>query len=297
MTWGFDARHLRTLEAVVRLGSFGAAASELGYTQSAVSQQIADLERQIGARTVTRRPVRVTEAGAALLRAETAVSAAMSTAAAELAALGDGTVGTVRLGAFISAASSIVPPALARLRRSHPGVRLTLREMDQRDAYGLLRTGEIDVAITFDYAHAPDPAPDGIAQRHLMDDPIMVVLPAAHRLAGADSVDPADVPPDSWIHTTVDVGGLTAHAAHGSGHPLEFDGQDFRTALTLVAAGLGVTLLPRLVLTGHPAAVAVRPLRGHHLTRRLFISRLATRGVSVPVQRLEAYLRATAAEF
>lgn len=303
MAWRFEPRHLRTLEAVARLGSFAAAAAELSYTQSAVSQQLAELESRVGARVVTRRPVRVTEAGAMLLRTEASISASMSTAAAELAALADGSIGEVRLGAFISAAASIVPPALARLHASHPGVRITLRELHQDDAYPLLLRGEIDVAVTFDYEHAPDPAPDGIAQRPLAEDPVLLALPAGHPLAGAPRVDPADVPPDAWINTAVDVGDLAPGAGpaagagfeSGPGLGVDFDGQDFRTALNLVAAGLGVALLPALVLLDHPATVVVRPLRGRQLVRRLFTCRLDTRGVAEPVRMLEICLREAAA--
>ncbi|MGW2074653.1 LysR family transcriptional regulator, partial [Streptomyces sp. NPDC001953] len=177
MSWLFDPRHLVTLAAVVRHGSFAAAAEELGYTQSAVSQQVAELERRVGARVVVRRPVRATEAGQVLLDTESAISVSMSRAATELAALADGTGGEVRLGAFISAAASIVPPALARLRATHPAVHITLRELEQRETHALLFRGEIDLAITFDYEHAPGPVPTGLTQEHLMDDPIMVVLP------------------------------------------------------------------------------------------------------------------------
>src|SRR5262249_57022156 len=107
--------------------------------------------------------------------------------------------------------------------------------------------GEIDLAITFDYEHDPRPAPAGLMQEHLMDDPIMVVLPVGHPLAGADSVTPADLPSDAWINTAVDVRDLAASpvdGVRGSGHHLDFDGMDFRTALNLVAAGLRAPLAP-----------------------------------------------------
>ncbi|WP_326835255.1 LysR substrate-binding domain-containing protein [Amycolatopsis rhabdoformis] len=299
MAWLFDPRHLVTLEAVVRLGSFAAAAEELGYTQSAVSQQIAELERRVGARVVVRRPVRATEAGQVLLDTEAAISTSMSRAAIELTALADGTAGEVRLGAFISAASSVVPPALARLRASHPAVHIALRELEQRETPGLLLRGEVDLAITFDYDHAPEPAPAGLRQEHLMDDPIMVVLPAGHPLARADAVTPADLPSDAWITTAVDVRDLAASPVggqRGSGHRLDFDGMDFRTALNLVAAGLGVALLPRLLLLDAPANVVVLPLREPTLVRRLYTCRLDTRGVAASVKRLELALREAAAE-
>jgi DNA-binding transcriptional LysR family regulator len=299
VSWLFDPRHLLTLATVVRLGSFAAAAAELGYTQSAVSQQIAELERRIGARVVVRRPVRATEAGQVLLDAEGAISISMSRAATELAALAEGAVGDVRLGAFISAAASIVPPALARLRASHPAVHITLRELEQRDTHARLFRGEIDLAITFDYDHAPEAAPAGLAQEPLLDDPIMVVLPASHPLAGADGVAPTDLPREAWINTEVNVAWWTASPANDerdSGHRLDFDGTDFRTALNLVAAGLGVALLPRLLLLDAPSSVVVLPMRQPALVRRLYTCRLDTRGVTASIRRLETYLREAAAE-
>lgn len=299
MSWLFDPRHLVTLAAVVRLGSFAAAAEELGYTQSAVSQQIAELERRVGARVLIRRPLRATEAGRVLLDTEAAISMSMSRAATELGALAEGTVGEVRLGAFISAAASIVPPALARLRASCPAVHIALRELEQRETHALLFRGDVDLAITFDYGHASGPVPAGLRQEHLMDDPIMVVLPVGHPLAGADSVTPAELPSDAWINTPVDFRDLATSPVvghRGGEHRLDFDGMDFRTALNLVAAGLGVALLPKLLLLDAPTSVVVLPMRQPTLVRRLYTCRLDTRGVTAPIRRLEAYLREAAAE-
>jgi DNA-binding transcriptional LysR family regulator len=288
--WQFDPRHLRTLEAITRLGSFVAAAEELGYTQSAVSQQVAELERRVGARVVARRPVRPTEAGQILLDAEAAISASMSSAGTELAALAEGSTGVVRLGAFISAAATIAPPALARLRDTHPGVHLILREMDQTLIHGAVLRGELDLAITFDYAHASIAAPPGIQESHLMDDPIMVVLPQDHALAGSAAVDPSEVKAFEWIKTNVDVAGLIPGAAADGPPALDFEGQDFRTALNLVAAGLGVALLPSLALRHAPRGAIARPMARGTVVRRLYTARLDTTRAPTPVRRLEACL-------
>lgn len=153
----------------------------------------------------------------------------------------------------------------------------------------MLFRGELDLAITFDYAHAPEPVPAGISREHLLDDPIMVVLPAGHPHAAADRVDPAGLPPDAWIKTEVEVAGI------GSGHRLDFEGQDFRTALNLVAAGLGVALLPWLLVRDAPPTVVVRPLLRPRVVRRLYTCRLDTRGVAASIRRLETYLREAAA--
>jgi DNA-binding transcriptional LysR family regulator len=290
MNWQFDPRNLSTLEAVNRLGSFAAAAAELGYTQSAVSQQVAALERQVGVRVLSRRPVRLSDAGRILLGAESAITASMSSAATELAALAEGSTGVVRLGAFISAAATIAPPALAGLRATHPGVHLVLREIEQTEIHAALLRGDLDLAITFDYAHAPIPAPPGIRQRHLMDDPILVVLPQDHPLAGSTIADPVDVRPFEWINTNVDVDGLTSSETSDAHQALDFEGQDFRTALNLVAAGLGVALLPSLALHHATPGAVARPMAGHALVRRLYTARLDTTTAPAPVRRLETCL-------
>lgn len=286
----FDPRHLRTLESITRLGSFSAAAHELGYTQSAVSQQVAELERRLGTPVVVRRPVRPTAAGRILLDTEAVISASLSAAAAELAALAEGSSGVVRLGAFISAAATVVPPALMRLRETHPGVHIVLREMDQTEIHAALLRGDLDLAITFDYAHTPIAIPPGIHASHLMDDPILVVLPDQHPLARLAAVDPADVKPHEWINTNVDVDDLTPAKTAGPPKALDFEGQDFRTVLGLVAVGLGVALLPSLALQPAVPGAVARPMTGRGLVRRLYTIRLDTATRPAPVRLLESYL-------
>lgn len=294
VTWRFDPRHLRTLATVVRLGSFAAAAEELGYTQSAVSQQVAELERRVGARVVSRRPVAPTEAGTVLLAAEAEIQATMSTTAAELTALADGESGQVRLGAFVSAAVSFVPVALARLRASHPGVGLTLRQLETRDSNEALLRGELDLAVTFDYDHAPQPAPDGIRRRLVRREPVVVVVPTGHPLAQRKELALADVADDPWITTPVHELGPVVLGDPGRRQELGFAGDDFRTVLRLVAEGLGVALLPELALVDAPRGVTGRPLSEPRLTRNLYTCRLDTRHVPASIARLEDYLEQAA---
>lgn len=289
--WRFDPRHLLTLEAVARLRSFAAAADELGFTQSAISQQIAELERRVGAPVLTRRPVAVTEVGAVLLDTEARVDAVMSAASAELSALETGDGGHVRLGAFVSAADALVPPALHALRRSSPGVRVTLHQLETTESHAALLRGQLDLAITFSYDHAPTPTPSGVVTDPLLDEPVLLALPEGHDLAGHGTVDLADVPDADWIITPVDALGVALPQAP-SDPRLRLAGDDFRTALRLVALGLGMTLLPALALADAPASVVTRPVAGIDLRRRIGLARLDTRRVAAPTARLAAHLRA-----
>jgi DNA-binding transcriptional LysR family regulator len=222
----------------------------------------------------------------------------MSTTAAELTALKQGATGHVRLGAFVSAAASLVPPALGRLRASHPGVRVTLRQSETNASYDALLRGDLDLAVTFDYRHAPQPAPGGIHRQLIRTDPVLIVLPASHPLADREDLDITDLAHEAWITTPVDQLGQADEHRTGDDpqhHQLDFEGDDFRTALKLVAANLGVALLPQLALADAPTGVVGRPVRGTGLTRSIYTCRLNTRHVSAPLARLENHLAELAA--
>jgi DNA-binding transcriptional LysR family regulator len=229
-----------------------------------------------------------------LLAAQTAFQTTMSITATELAALHEGTSGTIRLGAFVSAAASIVPPALARLRSSNPAVHVTLRQLETSDSYDALLRGDLDLAVTFDYDGAPQPAPDGITRQVIRIDPLLIVLPVAHPLASHQEVDAAGLAPDAWIRTPVDATqpGTALPAARPlmDGDRLGFEGDDFRTVISLVAAGLGVALLPQLALHDAPAGIVGRPVRGAAVSRRIYLARLDTRNTPAAVTALERYL-------
>lgn len=218
----------------------------------------------------------------------------MSATAAELAALDDGLTGSVRVGAFVSAAGSFVPPALARLRESNPGVHVTLRQLETADSYTALLRGDLDLAVTFDYDRAPQPEPPGILRRLAREDPVLVALPASHPLAGHEAVDPAQLAPHAWIATPVTAPRLNLLEEVAPGvdpHPaLEFQGDDFRTVLRLVAEGLGAALLPELALAEAPPGVVGRPLVANPITRYVYLCRIASSRTSRPIARLEEYL-------
>jgi DNA-binding transcriptional LysR family regulator len=298
-----DPRHLITLEAVTRHGSFAAAADELACTQSAVSQQIAEIERRIGIRVLDRRPVRPTEAGQVLLQAELAVRTSTAIALQQLSALKKGRAGLVRLGAFASAAVGVVPCALAGLRRTHPNVQVKLTQLETELSYAQILRGDLDLALTFDYDRAPRKPPARVRRALVIKDPVLVVLPVAHRLAGREQVRLAELANDVWISSRVVAQELEL-LAQLSGTPgfkrrLEFDGDDFQTVLGLVDQGLGIALLPKLATLRASPSVVAKPLVENPLTRFIYTSRLKTREAPAALlafeQKLADVLRITLA--
>ncbi|MFC4947434.1 LysR family transcriptional regulator [Pseudonocardia sp. GCM10023141] len=293
-----DPRLLATLEAVARSGSFAAAAAELGYSSPAVSQQVAELERRTGLRVLDRRPVRVTDAGRVLLDAELALRSVLATATVELDAVRGGSVGELRLGAFASAAACLVPPAIARLRRTHEGVRIHLRQAETDACHLALARGDLDLAVTFDYAFDPVAPAPAVTRSRISRDPIVAVLPGDHPLRSRSAVDLADLADETWVaapQAGVRLDHLQRLAGrHGFTHRLQFEGDDVHTVLGLVAAGLCVTLLPMLALRHSAADVITRPLAGPPLEREVYVSRLRARRTPPVVLALEEHLRAAA---
>jgi DNA-binding transcriptional LysR family regulator len=289
-----DARRLATLDAVLRSGSFAAAALELGYTQSAVSQHITELERATGQRLLERRPVRATPAGRIAQRAARAAGTAIAAAETELRALRTGEAGSLRLAAFASAVPALAAPALGEFARSHPAVDVTLVQLETPAAYDGLVAGRLDLAITFDYDLDPSPAPEVILRAPIAEDPLLLALPADHRLATAATVRLADLAGDPWIAAPLaglPLGVLRDARGVGFEPRLRFEGEDFRAVLALVASGLGIALLPQLAARDVPAGVALRPIAGTSLSRHLYTARLRTDATRPVVAALEAAIR------
>src|SRR3989440_2396440 len=184
-----DVRRLRVLREVSVQGSFSAAADALSYTQSAVSQQIAALEREAGATLVDRgaRGVRLTDAGRALVEHSEAILARLAAAEDELEAIAGLRGGRMRLASFPTAGATLVPLAIAAFSRRHPAVELSLVEAEPEESLPPLRAGDLDVALTFEYSSLPDTAYESLREEieftPLLDDPMYVALPLAHPLA------------------------------------------------------------------------------------------------------------------
>ncbi|MDX3129921.1 LysR family transcriptional regulator [Streptomyces europaeiscabiei] len=293
-----DPRLLATLEAVVRTGSFAAAARELGYSSPAVSQQVAELERRVGLRVLERRPVRPTQAGNILLEAEQGVRTALATAALELDAVRAGTVGQIRLGAFASAANSIVPKALAHLHAAYPGVRVSLSQIEPEVGYSRVKRGDVHLAVTYDYDFIPLPPPRTLRRTLIAREPVVAVLPEDHPLATRDTIDLASLASEAWIaapEAALRLELLSQMAkTPGFSARFEYEGDDFNTVLGFVAAGLCVAVLPRLALPHGPTDVVAKPLTNPSLTRFLYTIRLDTRHTPHAILALEELLASAA---
>jgi len=246
---GVELRHFLALEAVAREGSFGKAATSLGYTQSAVSQQIATLERIVGHRLIERpggpKPVSLTEAGRLLLTHAGAIAARVAAAQADLTALAEGQAGTLRVGVFQSVGQRILPEVMRRFRVAWPQVNVTLTESaDDLELLGLVERGELD--LTF----ADLPLPEGPFESvELLRDPYVLVVPAGSALAGR-------APAPSWRELAeLDLIGhkycrSLAQLEADARHPLRFvfRSDHNQTVQALVASGVGCALVPRLTM-------------------------------------------------
>ena len=247
-----DIKRLQALQAVAREGSLSAAARTLGYTQPAVSHHIASLEAHLGTALVTRagRGVRLTDAGAALAEHADDVLGRIAAAEEDVAMIAGLRAGRVRLAAFPSGAATLVPDALARLRDRHPGVAVSFEEAEPPESLPLLRAGDLDVVLGFSYEE--DAAAGDFERIALLEDPLLAVLPAGHALAGASVIALEDLADDVWIAGCPHCRGHLLHACAEAGFEPEiaFATDDYVAVQGLVAAGLGVALLPRLALVG-----------------------------------------------
>jgi DNA-binding transcriptional LysR family regulator len=261
-----DVKRLRVLREVAAKGSFSAAAESLAYTQSAVSQQIAALEREAGTRLVERsaRGVRLTEAGAALVRHADVILARLADAEAELEAIAGLRGGRLRLVSFATAGATIMPRAIALFRERHPGVELTLEPAEPDEALARLKSGEADIGLNID---APFCAidDDGIERTHLLDDPMYVVLPSGHPLAAKPRIKLQELASEPWIGGSS--GGcpdtlilLRACNTAGFEPRIAFHSDDYLAIQGFVAAGVGVSLIPDLALLAVRDDVAIRSL-------------------------------------
>ncbi|MEU8842094.1 LysR substrate-binding domain-containing protein [Streptomyces roseus] len=294
----WDIKKLRILRTLADRGTVTATAEALHMTPSAVSQQLTNLARQVGVPLLEAqgRRVRLTDAAHLVLRHAEAVFAQLERADAELAGYLAGEVGEVRIGAFSTAVPVLVVPAVAALRRSHPGVEVRVRETEAAQSYELLAAGAVDLALSL-AAHAPTARDPRFTRITLLEDPLDVALPPDHPLAAAPALRLADLSGDPWIYggsgpwqeiarNACEAAGFVPEQAHSA--------SGWTAILAMVEAGMGVALVPRMV-SSRASGVAVRVLVHDRPTRHVLA---ATRrgGESAPaVSRVLAALRTVAA--
>src|SRR6201996_5578148 len=248
-----DVRRLRLLLELTRRGTITAVAEALAYTPSAVSQQLAALEREAGVPLLERtgRKVALTPAGTVLARYAESVFAVLEEASAALAATRDSLTGPLRIGAFPSAARVILPPALVALGRDHPALELMVTELDPVDVPDALRTGALDVALTFVYDYVPAEPDPAVDTKPLLEEVVYLATADPARTTIEDCRDAPWIAgtPDTLCHSLV----LRACQASGFTPRIRHHADDFATVLALVAAGPGASLIPP------PGAIAVPP--------------------------------------
>jgi molybdate transport repressor ModE-like protein len=281
-----DVRRMRVLREVAQRGSFSAAAEALSFTQSAVSQQIAALEREAGAVLVERnaRGVRLTEAGEAVVRHTDAILARLEEAEAELEAIAGLRGGRLRLAAFESAAATVMPLAIARFTKAHPAVELSMTLMEPEDALPGMRAGDIDLAITFGAGRPGDREGDGFDHVHLLEDPMYLVLGADHPLAHRRGVRLADLAGEAWIGGPADCecNRLISRACSRAGFDprIAFETDDYTAVQGFVAAGVGVSIIAELGLRTVRDDIVIRPLGRETPIRQIFAT--VTKGYRSP---------------
>jgi DNA-binding transcriptional LysR family regulator len=247
---------LRVLREVAAQGTFTGAAASLGYTQSAISRQVAALEAAAGAPLFERRPrgVRLTEAGSMLLRHAGSVLDEVEAARRELEGLSATATGRLRVGAFPTAAAALLPRALAALRARRPGIQVSLREGSTPSQLRRVSSGGADVAVVgfLPGSHRPDRR---LAHEHLLDDPLLLAVGPGHRLARHRSVEIDELISESWVAATARADDTLLGAWQWAEWKprVDFVAREWTAKLGLVASNLGVTLVPGL------AAEAVRP--------------------------------------
>jgi DNA-binding transcriptional LysR family regulator len=302
-----DVKRLRVLREVAQHGSFSAAGEALGYTQPAVSQQIAALERETGTVLVDRnaRGVRLTDAGRTLVEHADGILGRLAAAEQELEALAGLKGGRLRLASFPSAGATLLPLAIAEFSRSHPAVELSLVEAEPEDAIPQLKAGELDLALVYEYADVRA-AREGIDETdvdllHLLDDPMHLALPPGHALARKRSVRLEDLSEDLWVQGdgTGSCGQMHLAACQSAGFSprVGFETNDYNVVQGLVAAGVAVSLIAELALTNLREDVVVRPLGKQAPIRHVWAATQAGAYRSPAVEAMLEVLQAVATDY
>lgn len=261
-----NVQRLKILREVAGRGSFSGAAEALSYTQSAVSQAVARLEAEMGVPLIERdrRGVRPTAAGAALVDHADGILSRLDAAEADVAAIAGARGGRLRMASFPTAGATLMPVAIATFRASHPEVELSLAEGEPDEIVPRLRAGELDLALVYEFRGVSEKLGAGMRRFDLLDDPIRVALPIGHELADRRTVKLEDLREQSWVQTSAPTpyARYVVRSCHAAGFEprVSFESDDFQTVQGLVAAGVGVALIPQLALSSPRGDIVIRPL-------------------------------------
>ncbi len=280
-----NVSRLNVFREVVARGSFSDAADALSYSQSAVSQAIATLEGEAGASLIerSRGGVRPTAAGAALAGHIGGILARMESAEAEIAAIAAGHGGKLRTASFPTAGETLMPQAIASFRASHPGVEVTLAEGEPEEIAPRLRAGEFDLVLLFEFEGVGERLGAGMRRFELLEDPLHLALRHDHPLAKRKQLRLEDLREESWVQTsaTSPCAKHVVRSCHVAGFEprVSFESDDYLTVQGLVAAGVGVALIPQLALATVRPDLRVRALHPRSPVRKVFAA--TPRGAAV----------------
>jgi molybdate transport repressor ModE-like protein len=269
-----DVRRIRVLQEVVTRGSFSAAADSLHLSQSAVSQQIAALEREVGVPLLDRTSEgpKLTGAGEALMEHGDAVLCRLEEAERELAQIAGLEGGRLRVASFPTASATLMTRALALFSQRFPAVELEFSEDEPEDSFPSLKRGDFDVAVVFDYPAFPLDFARDVEAELIYEEQMRVALPPGHPLAAAKSVKISDLADEDWLCGALPSSCREQVLAFGREAGFEpkisFQSEDYVVIKGFVAGGLGVTILPELA--GDHPGIELRPVRGHKPIRRVW---------------------------
>jgi DNA-binding transcriptional LysR family regulator len=298
-----NVQRLRIFMEVLARGSFSAAADALSYTQSAVSQAIATLEAETGATLIERdrRGLRPTAAGEVLAEHADAILARLDVAQDDIAAILGMHAGRLRMASFPTAGATLMPLAIASFRGAHPDVELSLSEGEPEEIVPRLKASEVDLALLFAFPGVAESLFSGLRVVDLLEDPMRVALPQYHHLAEKTELRLEDLSGEAWVQTS-EASSCARHVVrccHAAGFEpaVSFESDDYATVQGLVAAGVGVALIPELALSSVRDDVAIRTLAPKSPVRRVFAATARGSGAVPAAESMVEVLRETAARY
>jgi len=293
---------LRVLKEVAYRGSFSGAADALSYTQSAVSQQIATLEAETGMTLLERhaRGVSLTAAGQTLVGHAEGILAQLDAAETALSAIAGLRAGRLRMASFPTAGATLMPLAIATFRSSYPDVELTLAEGEPEQILPRLRAGELDLALLFEFA-GEVPLQEGTTRVDLLEDPLYLALPRDHELARRGKLRLADLHAEAWVQTSRSspCARHVVRCCHAAGFEpnVAFESDDYQTVQGLVAAGVGVALIPELALSVVREDIDIRSLSPNPPVRQVIAAAPASARLVPAAPAMLAILEQAAARY